>query len=127
VLNARALTSGPGRLLHGKVQLFGVEHLGWAHDAGLLIEHVFAVEDALPTLPSWVATSIPVLLVSDGLAKKITDTNYLAPIVGVARVPSTEPVADGRFALVLDDVRSEHLVVRPRDVDHKIGSERLPR
>jgi TrmH family RNA methyltransferase len=44
-------------------------------------------------------------MVSDGVAKKISDTSYLIPILAVAQTKSSVVVDAGRLVLVLDDVR----------------------
>ena len=104
VVEARELTSARGRLRHAKALLYGIDQLEWARRETVRVERVFVVEDALDVVPGWVAESLPVLLVSDGVSKKITDTSYVVPLVAVAQAPSPETGAAGDLALVIDDV-----------------------
>jgi len=103
VVEARELASASGRRKLGKLLLYGLEQLEWARTANLIVEHVFVLE-SVTDLPPWLE-SVPLLLVSDGVSKKITDTNYTTAVVGVAREPSLENRQAGRLVLVLDDVR----------------------
>ena len=38
---------------------------------------------------------------SDGIQKKVTDRNYVIPIVGVGKIPQKASVADANFVVVL--------------------------
>lgn len=114
VTEARELSSAAGRRRSGKVLLEGEEVLRWALDAGVRIEHIFVLDkpgfiESLKILPSLEAKGIPVLLATEGILKKITDTNYLMPIVGVGKLPAgdKETARYGDFVLLLDGV-SDH-------------------
>ena len=106
VIEARDLTSAVGRNRSRKLLLLGLEQLEWAEQAGLMVEHIFVAcsEKQQPHLPDSVATAAPRLLVTEGISKKITDTNYAVSIVGVARTPAPKAGTCARLVLVLDDV-----------------------
>ncbi len=109
IVEARELSAAAGRAHSGKCLLEGAEILGWALDAAVALERVFCVpafKDAA-LLARLEAVGCPVFSVSEGIQKKITDTNYVVPIVGVARMPAEPGPEDGLgdFALVLDGVR----------------------
>lgn len=109
IVEARELTSASGRARLHKLQLESEESIQWALEANLAIEHVFYSTnlrryDFLETLQ---ARDIPCYAVSDGILKKISDTSYLVPIIGIAHLPAEpaeqKPVSD--FILVLDRVQ----------------------
>ena len=108
VAEARELTSVAGCARLHKVQLEGEESVQWALDARLLVEHVFYSAQPHPQelLDSWQTRGIPCYAVSEGILKKISDTTYLVPIIGIARLPP-EPNGQGPsddFVLVVDRV-----------------------
>lgn len=109
VVEARALSSAAGRARLGKTLLEGEESVQWALEAGLELEHVFSngrtCSDALLALLR--TRHIPCYTVSEGILKKISDTSYLVPLLGVARLPAGAPTLEqaGNFVLVLDRVQ----------------------
>ena len=56
-----------------------------------------------PVIAKLEARNIPIFLTSEGVLKKITDTSYLIPVVGVAALPPVHELNDD-FAVVLDNV-----------------------
>jgi TrmH family RNA methyltransferase len=109
VVEARELTSASGRARLQKVQLEGEESIQWALKANLAVEHIFfstslRQRDFLETLQ---ARGMPCYTVSDGILKKISDTSYLVPIIGIARLPSESAKQEpaGNFILVLDRIQ----------------------
>lgn len=114
VAEARELSTAAGRRRSGKVLLEGGEVLRWALDTGVRIEHVFVSDkpgftESLDIITSLEAKGIPVLLATEGILKKITDTNYLVPVVGVGNLPvqDKETAKYGDFVLLFDHV-SDH-------------------
>ncbi len=109
VIEARALTSAGGRARLRKVQLEGEESIRWALAAGLTVEHVFVSAGTRQGefLAMLASRGIPCYAVSDGILKKISETSYLVPLIGIARLPcgpaGKEPA--GEFILVLDRVQ----------------------
>lgn len=100
VVLARELTTSSGRAQHKKFLLFGEEQIQWAMQAQLTIDAIFCI-----TCPSFLSrTSAPVFEVSDGILKKITDTNYLVPLVGIANYPAMHDHAHQEFVIVLNDL-----------------------
>ncbi len=102
VIEARKLSSMRGRQQEQKILLRGKEQILWAQNSGIRIESFIAVdkEDL-----SWQTNrSIPVYRASDGIMKKITETNYLVPLLAVADKPSEKPIP-GNFLIVLDDLQ----------------------
>ncbi|PRX23137.1 TrmH family RNA methyltransferase [Orenia metallireducens] len=101
IQEARELSKIKNRIIKNKIQLRGLEQIKWAKDAGLEIKSIFISKNEDPT--NYEQFSAPIYQTSNGILKKITETNYLIPAVGVA-----EPLADkeefGEFVLLLDDI-----------------------
>jgi len=93
VSEARELTSASGRARQGKCLLEGVESIQWAIETRLPIEYIFFKKgqphDTLHTQLS--ERAIPCYATTEGILKKISDTSYLVPYIGVARVPAELP------------------------------------
>jgi TrmH family RNA methyltransferase len=109
IVEARELTSAAGRARLQKTQLEGEESIQWALEAHLLIEHIFysAHVRQRAFLETLQANGIACYAVSDGIMKKISDTTYLVPIIGIARLPpaSERSGPAGDFVLVIDRVQ----------------------
>jgi RNA methyltransferase, TrmH family len=109
VVEARELTTASGRSRLHKCLLEGVESNQWAMEAGMPIEHVFCVQRYEKELFYTMLRErrIPCYLVSEGILKKISDTSYLVPYLGVTCIPeelsTTENMGD--FIVVLDRVQ----------------------
>src|SRR5271157_3693738 len=89
VVEARELTSASARARKRKCLLEGAESIQWALSAHLPIEHVFyqaAISDD-PLLITLCEKCLPCYAVTDGILKKISDTSYLVPYIGVAHLP----------------------------------------
>lgn len=109
VVEARQLASAAGRLKLHKCLLEGAEVIEWALANHWKIERVFftpkwagqSLMDRLATL------GIECIATSEGILKKITDTSYLIPVVGVSGdiLQSNLDNRLGDFVCVLDDVR----------------------
>src|SRR5690242_2303020 len=89
VAEARELTTASARTRLHKCLLEGSESIAWAIEARLPIEHVFysASHEHDPILSQLHQQHILCYPVSDGILKKISDTSYLVPLLGVARIP----------------------------------------
>ncbi|GAK59092.1 hypothetical protein U27_06068 [Candidatus Vecturithrix granuli] len=109
VLEARTLSTMNGRRQAQKCLLEDAQIIGWALEANVPIEHVFFHEKITehPLLNQLQERQIACYAVSDGILKKISDTRYLIPFLGVAPLPAD--VDDQShlqdFVIVLDDVR----------------------
>lgn len=102
VQEARELARSKNRVLKNKIQLQGLEQLQWAKDAGLKIRSIFISEDE--NAEDYKCFSAPIYQSSDGILKKITETNYLIPAVGVAEGIANRDLSE-EFVLLLDDVK----------------------
>lgn len=102
VQEARELSRSKNRIIKNKIQLRGLEQLKWAKHAGLEIKSIFISKNKNPE--DYKGFSSPIYQISNGILKKITETNYLIPCVGVA---DGSPNKDGidEFVLLLDDVK----------------------
>src|SRR5579884_2839154 len=111
VAEARELSSAAGRARLRKCLLEGEESIRWALEAGLTVEYVFchATLQGSLLLQSLQTAHIPCYLASEGILKKISDTSYLVPCLGVARQP-------GEF--ILDERMGDLVVVLDRVQDH---------
>ncbi len=109
VMEARELTSAGGRFHLRKCLLEGAESIQWAMEANMSVEHIFVGPgQEHHEVYRFIQTKhIPCYAVSEGILKKISDTSYLVPLLGVARLPvrnETTPQATGEFVVVLDRV-----------------------
>ncbi|MBV9710512.1 MAG: hypothetical protein JO011_06335 [Ktedonobacteraceae bacterium] len=108
VAEARELTSASGRARLQKCLLEGVESIRWALESGMHIEHVFygSGYERDPLYQMLHEHHVPCYLVSEGILKKISDTSYLVPYLGVVDVPASLSTPDGMgdFIVVLDRV-----------------------
>lgn len=107
VIEARSLQTAKGRLALQKCLLEGKEQIGWALDSPCKLLCIF-IHDKLQQDPFTQALrekEIPISFASEGILKKITDTNFLVPYIGVAAFPplSFQPVRE--FLVVLDGVK----------------------
>lgn len=107
VIEARELTSATGRGRNRKCLLEGAESIQWALEAQWPIEHVFyhAALRNDPLLNILREKIVPCYVVTDGILKKISDTSYLIPYIGVAPLPQEgSSAAMGDLVIVLDRV-----------------------
>ena len=102
VQEARELSRSNNRILKNKIQLRGLEQIKWAKEAGLKINSIFISDSENPE--DYSSFSSSVYQTSNGILKKITETNYLIPCVGVAEGSPNRNVID-EFVLLLDDVK----------------------
>jgi RNA methyltransferase, TrmH family len=103
---ARALKSRKGRQEHARILLEGEEILDWALEHRLHLEFVFLCDKLLsPTVEKYRSQNLEIFSVSEGLAKKITDTSYVVPIIAVARQPANHESGPADFIVVLDGVQ----------------------
>ncbi|HZR42084.1 MAG TPA: RNA methyltransferase, partial [Ktedonobacteraceae bacterium] len=109
VAEARELNSATGRARLQKCLLEGIEAIQWALEADLPIEHIFynSGQEEEPLYAQLRQRHVPCYSVSAGILKKISDTSYLVPYIGVARLSSasTDSGAMGDFVVVLDRVQ----------------------
>lgn len=108
IVAARELSSAKGRRQFHKCLLEGEQVIQWAVERDLPIEHVFFHNRVTehPLLERLAETHTPCYAVSDGILKKVSDTHYLIPFVGVADIaPSTADAAPGDFVIFLDGVQ----------------------
>jgi len=109
VAEARELTAAIGRAKLQKCLLEGAESIQWALDAGMPVEHVFYGQgyEKEPLYKTLRELHIPCYLVSEGILKKISDTSYLVPYLGVTCIPGELSTPDrmGDFVVVLDRVQ----------------------
>ncbi|TDO73410.1 TrmH family RNA methyltransferase [Halanaerobium saccharolyticum] len=101
VQEARKLSRSKNRKKNNKIQLRGLEQLNWAKDSGLQIKSIFISKNEVPD--KYKGFSAPIYQTSNGILKKITETNYLISCVGVAEASSNYFNDD--FVLLLDDVK----------------------
>jgi TrmH family RNA methyltransferase len=109
IIEARQLTSVAGRERLRKCLLEGEKVITWALTTHAPIEWVFfhAKIANHPFLTKLKEEQIDCFAVSEGILKKISDTRYLSPFIGVGRLredyENQEPL--NNFVIVLDDVR----------------------
>ena len=100
---ARKIKSHRGRQEHQRILLEGEEILDWAIEHALVVETIFVSDKASSNIAQkYLEQNDRVFAASEGLLKKITDTNYVIPVVGVARIPLKNPDSKSQFVVVLD-------------------------
>jgi TrmH family RNA methyltransferase len=108
IVEARALSSASGRARRQKCLLEGEQIIDWALAADLPIERVFfqarLKEHSL--LTKLFERNIDCCSVSEGILKKISNTRYLIPFIGVASLKhESGSFSSDDFVIVLDNVR----------------------
>ena len=84
IVLARALRTRKGRDTHGKILLEGEQIFDWAIERGVQVELVLTTETGVTARYS--RQGIEVFVVSEGIQKKVTDTRYVIPVVGVGQL-----------------------------------------
>jgi TrmH family RNA methyltransferase len=103
---ARAIKSLKGRQEHQRMLLEGEKMLDWAIEHAICIEYILASDKITPSfVEKYLSRGYTVFVVSEGILKKVTDTNYVIPVVGVARIPSKNFDVRSHFVVVLDTVQ----------------------
>ena len=106
IVLARALKTSKGRLEHQRILLEGEEILQWAFEHGVYVEYILASDRIAVDVEDGFRSRAPaVFAVSEGILKKVTDTSYVVPVLGVARTPAFESDRDPQFIVVLDSVK----------------------
>lgn len=108
---ARALTSFKGRKVLKKLLLEGKEHIEWALSEGISIECVFFESKELenPFVAKLLQHDILCYSTPASILKKISDTSFVIPFVGVATIPQET---------FLDSTRNDFIVVLDHLKDH---------
>lgn len=106
VVEARSLQNAKGRLAAGKFLIEGEEQILWALENQCHLHFVFIhdKQQSHPMMERLMQQGIPLFFASDGILKKISDTSYLVPFIGVASVPKTDFPKDD-LVIVLDGVQ----------------------
>lgn len=106
VVEARSLQNAKGRLAAGRFLIEGEEQILWALENHCCLRSVFVhdKQESHPLVGRLMQLRIPLFFASDGILKKISDTTYLVPFIGVAEVLKTDFPKDD-FAIVLDGVQ----------------------
>lgn len=106
VLQARELQNAKGRLFAGKFLLEGENQILWALENSNQIDAIFLTQNQSnhPLVNRLAQLKIPLFVCSEGILKKISDTSYLIPFIGIAKIPKvTQPTKD--LVVVLDRVQ----------------------
>jgi len=106
VEEARTLQTAKGRLAAKKFLAEGEEQIQWTLGSPCRLQHIFAhdKQQAHPFVQKLRKEKVPVYFVSDGISKKITDTSYLVPFVGVVNFPESASAKSDDLIVVLDGV-----------------------
>jgi len=109
VEQARSLGTTKDRLAAHKCLLEGIEQIEWALAEGISIESVFFEGKGLehPFTKKLVGRGICCYSTSEEILKKITESSYLIPFVGVAQLPqeATLNSIQNDFIVVLDHLK----------------------
>jgi TrmH family RNA methyltransferase len=104
VQRARRLKSRAGRKESDLILLEGIEIINWAIESNIPIKYIIVEEKSTDLLTQLCGKVDSVFSASAGILKKITNTNFLVPIVGVARHKNKKfPKSD--FIIAFDNVK----------------------
>ncbi|MDP3480948.1 MAG: RNA methyltransferase [Desulfoprunum sp.] len=104
VKQARLLKSRSGREDTGLVLLEGLEIINWALESNWQAEYLIVEENSMDLLSQLTRRVEAVCSTTAGILKKVTETNYLIPVVAVGRQIQT-PFPKSDFTIVLDNVK----------------------
>jgi RNA methyltransferase, TrmH family len=99
---ARNLNTFKGRIGSGLFLIESQEALNWAIESGNIEIQYLLISNKNKNIAEKY-NNFQIYLVSDGVLKKVTDTNYLIPLVAVAKKSMINKLTD--FVLVLDDLK----------------------
>jgi TrmH family RNA methyltransferase len=106
IILARAIKSRKGRQEYQRILLEGEEILEWARENALGIEYILASDKVASSIvDKYSSRHDAIFVVSEGILKKVTDTNYVIPVIGVAKIPSKNLDSTPHFVVVLDAVQ----------------------
>ena len=106
IVLARALKSQKGRLQFRRVLLEGDEIIEWALDAHVPIDFLLVSDKCTEEDMERYRTKIGRLFtVSEGILKKVTDTKYVIPAVGITMELEREKSGSPAFMVVLDHLQ----------------------
>lgn len=98
---AKSLNSLKERIVSCKFLIEGFEAIEWAINSGIKIDFILRAKQVKEINKSY--SDINTYYVTEGLLKKVTDTNYLIPIVAVGNVNEKSQKTD--FVVVLDGLK----------------------
>lgn len=106
IVLARAIKSRKGRQEHQSILLEGEQVLDWAIAHAVHIEYILVSSGVSANITEkYLSPDHKTFVVSEGILKKVTDTNYVIPVVAVAKTPSTGIDLQPHFIVVLDAVQ----------------------
>ena len=106
IVLARSVKTQKGRRQNKKMLLEGEQIIDWALERGIVLDYLLYTESERDTVESkYLPKGIPAYQVSNGIQKKVTDRNYVTPILGVGNIPDTKKVHPSNFIVVLDDIQ----------------------
>ncbi|MGG2119858.1 RNA methyltransferase [Bacillus bombysepticus] len=98
---ARNLSKSKYRIQDKKLLLFGIQQIEWALQSNLKVPHIFLSDKE--DVNAYIHLNIPIFQLSEGLMKKVTNTNYLIPCVGITHYYSNEK--KNEFTIVFNGVQ----------------------
>jgi TrmH family RNA methyltransferase len=105
ILLARALKTRKERNARGKILLEGEQILDWALEHDIQVEFILTTDPSAANVEKYTSRDIEVFSVSGGIQKKVTNTKYIIPIVGVGQISPEQVETEPNFVLVLDQVQ----------------------
>jgi TrmH family RNA methyltransferase len=104
VVEARELCSGKAAESLKKILIEGQEAIDWAIENRMKVETIFfhsGIDKAI--IQKYADFGVTMIQASEGILKKISDTNYLTPLLGVGLIDWE--FKDEDFTVLMDDVR----------------------
>ncbi|MFZ4099421.1 MAG: hypothetical protein ACOYKZ_03725 [Chlamydiia bacterium] len=99
VVEARSLQTAKGRIAAGRCLAEGEEQIRWALGSPCRILHAIVHEKQTghPILKDLRDRGIPIFTCSDGILRKVTETNHLIPFVAVVECQAADSLEKSGF------------------------------
>lgn len=127
VVEARLLQTVAGRRSARKCLIEGELAVSWAMKHHAILGFVFIHEQHvdLAVIKQLQERAVPLVVVSDGVMRKIHERSYLIPIVGILRIPPLDHPSTRFIQSTEYVIPSEQLLTKIRTAQVEAGPDKL--
>jgi RNA methyltransferase, TrmH family len=97
---AKSVNSQKGRIEKGKFLIEGLEAIDWAIDSGIKLDYILISNKQKDLDEKYLKYNV--YKISEGLLKKVTETNYVVPMIAIGNKKKESSSTD--FCIVLDNL-----------------------
>ena len=97
---AKSVNSQKGRIEKQKFLIEGLEAIDWAIDSGIELDFILISNKLRNLEERYIKYTI--FKTSEGLLKKVTETNYVVPVIAIGNI--RKEIANTDFCVVLDNL-----------------------